>query len=83
MPVIYEAALDFSEGFAAVKVHGKWGFIDLAGDVVIPAVYLEAKSFVHGLARVRVNAYAPDEWRLIDTKESFREERLSSSFDEG
>lgn len=78
LPAMYDEALDFSEGFAAVKMHAMWGFIDLTGDLVIPAVYIAAESFKGGCARVWVNGYAPDESRCIDTKGSFREERSSS-----
>ena len=34
-PDKYDAATDFSEGLAAVKVNNKWGFIDTTGKMVI------------------------------------------------
>lgn len=33
---VYESACGFSEGFAAVKKDGKWGFINTSGKIVIP-----------------------------------------------
>ena len=45
-------AADFSEGLAAVKVDGKWGFIDPTGKQVIPAQYDLVESFEDGLAMV-------------------------------
>ncbi len=35
----YDNALDFSEGFAAVKKGGKWGYINAKGETVIPFEY--------------------------------------------
>lgn len=41
----YEEADFFSEGFAAVKKGGKWGYINKTGKVVIPFKYTVAKPF--------------------------------------
>lgn len=41
---IYEKAFGFSEGLAAVKLNGKWGFIDKNGSIIIPYEYDEFKS---------------------------------------
>jgi len=51
-PPVYEDAKDFSEGLAAVKKDGKWGFIDTDNNVVIPFKYDIAASFSEGLAIV-------------------------------
>ena len=36
VPPRYEDAAAFSEGYAAVKQNGKWGYIDETGELVIP-----------------------------------------------
>jgi hypothetical protein len=38
-PVEFDEIGAYSEGFAAVKHNGRWGVIDLAGEVLIPAVH--------------------------------------------
>lgn len=43
----------FSEGRARIRRDGRWGFIDRAGEVVIPPRFARAGSFRDGLARVR------------------------------
>lgn len=48
----YEDAKTFSEGLAAVKKDGKWGYIDKTGKTVIPFSYDYAFSFSEGLAVV-------------------------------
>lgn len=48
----YEAAREFSEGLAAVKENGKWGYIDTEGNTVIPFQYDGASSFAEGYAIV-------------------------------
>ena len=50
----YEDALDFSEGLAAVKKDGKWGFIDKTGAEVIPFIYDVVQPFSDGLALARL-----------------------------
>ena len=58
----YEDAGDFSEGLAAVKLGGWYGFVDATGKIVIPPRYTEAKKFSGGLARVRVGTV----WGYVD-----------------
>lgn len=41
---VYESSCGFSEGFAAVKRNGKWGFINTFGEVVVPCKYDEVDS---------------------------------------
>lgn len=41
---IYEKALGFSGGLAAVKFNGKWSFIDKNGTIIIPCEYDEFES---------------------------------------
>jgi hypothetical protein len=46
----FEAAYGFSEGLAAVKYKGKWGFIDRAGVFAIKPAFSSVGSFSCGLA---------------------------------
>lgn len=59
----FESARDFSEGFAAVRIEGKWGFIDESGEIVIEPTFDAAQSFREGLAPVKVG----DAWGYTDT----------------
>jgi hypothetical protein len=58
----YEAAKDFSEGLAPVKVEDKWGFIDRKGHMVIEPKFDAAESFSDGMARVKLGT----SWGYID-----------------
>lgn len=58
----WEGTKDFSEGLAAVKKDGKWGFIDTEGNVVIEPQYDGANSFSEGLAAVQSGG----KWGYID-----------------
>ena len=61
----YEQTLGFSEGLAAVRENGRYGYIDLTGSVVIAPAYDSAGSFSQGVAAVE----APDgKWGYIDTE---------------
>ena len=45
----------FDEGVQAVRnAEGKWGYINLQGDVVIPFIYNAAYAFEGALAQVRL-----------------------------
>jgi hypothetical protein len=48
----FEAADDFSCGFANVKIDGRWGYIDKSGSLVISNKFRLAGSFVDGAATV-------------------------------
>jgi len=50
------------DGYAAVKVNGKWGFINKDGEVVIKPQYEDARSFSNGYAAVKKNKT----WGFID-----------------
>ncbi|MDR2467074.1 MAG: WG repeat-containing protein [Prevotellaceae bacterium] len=58
----YKKADKFSEGLAAVKLNGKYGFIDRTGMEIIPFRYDDAGAFSEGLAKVRTNG----KWGFID-----------------
>lgn len=49
----YETATDFSENYAAVSLDGKYGYIDINGNIIIGIEYEDAKPFSSGLAPVR------------------------------
>ncbi|MBR1660127.1 MAG: WG repeat-containing protein [Oscillospiraceae bacterium] len=55
VPPRYEDAATFSEGYAAVKQNGKWGYIDETGELVIPCRYERAYDFSEGYAVVSPN----------------------------
>jgi serine/threonine protein kinase len=63
----YNNVRDFSEGFAAVEQGNilirRWGFINEAGEEIIPIGYSEVLCFSEGLAAVRVGR----KWGFIDT----------------
>ncbi len=51
---IYETYRDFSEGLAAVKLNGKWGFINAEGvEVIVPQYAEVVQDFCDGLAIVK------------------------------
>ena len=41
----YEDARSFSNGLAAVKVNGLWGYIDTEGNMVIEPQFFDARDF--------------------------------------
>lgn len=51
----YDDANQYSEGMAAVKLNGKWGYIDVTGKEVIAFKYDIAASFYDGMAKVKLN----------------------------
>jgi hypothetical protein len=75
---IFDGFQSFSEGFAAVQVGERWGFIDRRGRLVIPAEFEDGSaippgglrsgppigSFQEGVAAV----YKDGSWRFIDIK---------------
>ncbi|MEI7581347.1 WG repeat-containing protein [Runella sp.] len=61
---IYDKALPYSNGLAAVKKGDFWGFMDLEENIVIPYEYTEVEPFSEGLAAVKKN----EEFGVIDTQ---------------
>jgi hypothetical protein len=57
----------FSEGFAAIKVGKKWGFMNQKGEYPIQPQFDEVDIFSEGLAAVKVGA----KWGFIDPKGNF------------
>lgn len=57
IPPIYERIVPFSEGLAAVRYQGKFGFIDALGDMTIEPQFDLAGQFRFGLAEVLVGEH--------------------------
>jgi hypothetical protein len=55
IPQKFEVAQPFSEGLAAVRVNGRYGFIDKSGMVVVAPRFQAAGSFTGEYAEVRLN----------------------------
>jgi len=55
LPKNYEAALEFSEGLAGVRLKGKWGFINMKGEIIIDPQFDLVGSFSHDLAEVLID----------------------------
>ena len=64
----FEDALPFSEGLAAVKINGAWGYVDSEGEFVVQPQYSEAGSFSGGCAAV----YGGGMWQVIDSTGAVR-----------
>lgn len=73
----------FSEGLAAVKINGKWGYIGVDGKIAIEPVFESAENFEEGLATVRTEG----EFGVINRKGKYiskeRFENLSSHIKNG
>ena len=54
--------LDFSDGLAAIKRCGKWGYINTNGKIIIPCKFTEVTPFSDGLAAVSFKV----KWGYID-----------------
>lgn len=70
----YDYIDQFSDGFAAVKQDGLWGFIDTDGNVVVPLKYQEVFPYQDGLAVVRLG-------RLYGYVNSLGEEVIKPQYD--
>lgn len=67
--IIVEATYDgagnfFSEGLAVVKLHGKYGVINLRGESITPFKYDEIDNFYNGYASVKLR----NKWGFINKK---------------
>jgi hypothetical protein len=54
LPARYERGMPFSEGVAAVRINGRYGYIDHRGDIVIEPRFDLAGDFYQGLAEILV-----------------------------
>lgn len=59
----FDSARDFSEGFSAVELNNKWGFINKKGRWLIKPKFEAASDFKEGLAAIKIN----DKWGFIDS----------------
>lgn len=59
----YEFCRSFSEKRSAVLQDGKWGFIDIEGNLVIPPLYDEVGWFNNNVVPVKLN----NKWGVIDS----------------
>ena len=64
----FEAAQDFQENLAAIRIGGLWGFIDTAGTLAIPPRFEQVQSFREGLAAVKIEG----KWGFIDKAGLFK-----------
>ena len=62
VPCVFEDAMPFSEGWAAIMKNGKWGFIDRACENIIPCIFDEVKRFSENVCAVKFN----NKWGYID-----------------
>ena len=53
VPPEFEELRGFSNGLAAVKQNGKWGYVNVKGKLVIPPIYDKARDFHEGVAAVK------------------------------
>jgi hypothetical protein len=61
----YDFIGDFSEGYAKVKLNGKWGLIDGEGNEIVPPEYVQVGEFHEGLVAVKLKAENQN-WGFID-----------------
>ncbi|HOM03537.1 MAG TPA: WG repeat-containing protein [Acetivibrio sp.] len=70
VPIIYDKVCNFSEGLAAVIKDGKLGFVDTAGEAVIPPAFgggmYEEFYFSSGLAVVTTGDFGTPDFLVID-----------------
>lgn len=53
--LFFENAKNFSNGLAAVKIKGKWGYINTLGEIVIEPIFDDAQMFLGTFAKVSIN----------------------------
>ncbi len=83
----YEDGLWFTEGLAAVKKDGKWGYIDMDGEVVIDFIYDDAGVFSEGYAVVGTRSvseydYDISTYGMIDKEGNYTQIQRYNSYDD-
>jgi hypothetical protein len=71
----YELARSFSEGLAAIKSNGKWGYIDENGSLAVNALYDWAQDFKGGKAKVIFNGKSG----LLDKEGKFTQDAVNTA----
>ena len=62
---VFDNCEDFSEGYAVVKLNGKYNFINQKGEIAFPNQWFDwCGDFNDGYAAIELN----DKWNLIDTE---------------
>lgn len=61
---LFDDIVDMQNGLLAVMLHGKWGFADANGKIVINCQYKEVRSFFENRAFVQE---MDESWSIIDT----------------
>lgn len=82
IPALFDRALSFSEGLAAVQRGGKCGYVDRTGAVRIQPTFDDARRFREGRAAVKVG----EKWGFIDPEGRWVKEPTyvqASGFSEG
>ena len=81
VPPFFEDARAFSEGVAAVKLNGRWGYIFPDGSTAVPIRYIcergMAGPFRNGLARVALDG----RWGHINRDGKFVTERFDMAYE--
>lgn len=65
----YEEVHSFSNGLAAVKLNGKWGFIDKKGEIIIEPQYIDC--IIKSDELTRVNTVFSEEIAFVKNNEGF------------
>ena len=71
----YDYVCDFHEGFAAVKLNGKWNFIDTNGKILSPGQWFDwCGKFTEGFAMVEIDGkcnFIDTEWNILSPDQWF------------
>lgn len=62
IPAVYDAVGNFSEGLGAVRVNGKWGYVNEEGKLVTPCTFEKAWKYSSGLAKVMIGG----KWGIVN-----------------
>lgn len=62
----YDKYLPYKSGLAMVSHHGKWGFVNTDGQLIVSTQYDECRDFVNNFAAVRIGK----KWGYIDKNEN-------------
>ena len=72
LPMMFDAIKAVSEGFAAVRIGDKWGYVDMSGNVVIEPIFDDVRGFKNGFAAVRIGSPGvTGGWDNIELSESW------------